>query len=320
MSKTFLFVLHCLYVGEGDCTIFEYQNDKKKYLYCIDFGSNISLIQRKTDVVKYLEKLGCKNKNTKSNISKKTVNECTERKPQATVNSNVELNCLLTHPHFDHYQYLSLLHRNFNINKFFYSNLYDDYPKVKFVDRYFNTFKYNKKVREVVKTFFQEQKQQVFSDDIILKDDNICMKVLWPTKDYKKINNDFNDNSMVLLITLLEKNKNIILMADAGVRVEKEIMKKYPELKDVDIIKIGHHGNSSASSQVFIDKMNPKIVINSTGPHLLSLGFMNFHTSRKVMNSWQRARNGEAKIYTTYKRGDISVIYDEKSNGFIIKQ
>jgi competence protein ComEC len=106
-------------------------------------------------------------------------------------------------------------------------------------------------------------------------------------------------------------------MADAGVKAEKEIMEKYPGLKNVDIIKIGHHGHSSSSSQDFIDKMNPKVVINSTGPHLLSCGLINCHISSKIMKAWQKACNGDTKIYTTYKHGDIMITYDEKSNDFI---
>ena len=106
-------------------------------------------------------------------------------------------------------------------------------------------------------------------------------------------------------------------MADAGVKAEKEIMDKYSELKNVDIIKIGHHGHSSSSSQDFINKMNPKIVINSTGPHLLGCGLINLHISSKVMKAWQKARNGDTKIYTTHKDGDIIITYDEKNNDFI---
>lgn len=322
MSEVFLFILHFIYVGEGDCTIIEYQNDTKKYLYCIDFGGGMSLLKRKTNVVKYLENLGCKNKNNTHNDNN-TKNDSNNMLNDAhnnikdTENNNVELNCILTHPHFDHYQDLELLHQNFDIHKFYYSNLYEDYSKVNFTDKYLNTLHYNQKVRDVVKTFSPGQKQQVFSDDIIFQDENICMVVLWPTKNYKDINNDFNDNSMVILITLPKKNKNIILMADAGVKAEKEIMDKYPELKNVDIIKIGHHGNNSSSSQDFIDKMNPKIVINSTGPHLLGCGLINLHISSKVMKAWQKARNGDTKIYTTYKDGNIIITYDEKSNDFI---
>ncbi len=319
MIDTFVFILHFLYVGEGDCTVVEYQYNGQTYLYCIDFGGNPSLIKRKTNVVKYLEKRGCKNKNNthNDNNSSNNIMNDTHSNIKDTENNNVKLNCILTHPHFDHYQDLELLYQNFDIHKFYYNNLYEDYSKVNFTDKYLNTLRYNKKVRDVVKTFSPGQKQQVFSADIIFQDKNICMQVLWPTKNYKDINNDFNDNSMVILITLQGKNKSVLLMADAGVKAEKEIMDKYPGLTNVDIIKIGHHGNNSSSSQDFIDKMNPKIVINSTGPHLLGCGLINCHISNKVMKAWQKARNGDTKIYTTHKDGDIIITYDEKSNDFI---
>ena len=62
--------------------------------------------------------------------------------------------------------------------------------------------------------------------------------------------NDPNNNSIVLLYT--NGNDKILLMGDA----EKEIEQKL-NIRDVDLLKVGHHGSHSSSSKPFIDKINP---------------------------------------------------------------
>ena len=62
--------------------------------------------------------------------------------------------------------------------------------------------------------------------------------------------NDPNNNSIVLLYT--NGNDKILLMGD----VEKEIEQKL-NIRDVDLLKVGHHGSHSSSSKPFIDKINP---------------------------------------------------------------
>ena len=62
--------------------------------------------------------------------------------------------------------------------------------------------------------------------------------------------NDPNNNSIVPLYT--NGNDKILLMGDA----EKEIEQKL-NIRDVDLLKVGHHGSHSSSSKPFIDKINP---------------------------------------------------------------
>ena len=53
-------------------------------------------------------------------------------------------------------------------------------------------------------------------------------------------------------------------MGDAGVEVEEDLIKKY-NLKDIDILKVGHHGSKTSSSKNFINEINPKYSIISVG-------------------------------------------------------
>ena len=53
-------------------------------------------------------------------------------------------------------------------------------------------------------------------------------------------------------------------MADASIKTETEILKKY-NLKTIDILKVGHHGSITSSSNFFIDEIKPKYSIISVG-------------------------------------------------------
>ena len=71
------------------------------------------------------------------------------------------------------------------------------------------------------------------------------------TRDY----NNENENSSVIYTKI--NNTKILLMGDAGVEREKDILEKY-DLKNIDILKVGHHGSDSSSSKEFIERINPK--------------------------------------------------------------
>ena len=71
-----------------------------------------------------------------------------------------------------------------------------------------------------------------------------------------------NDNSLVLLVVI--NNLKFLLMGDASIKVEKNLITNY-DLSDVDVLKVGHHGSKSSSSKEFIDQINPKYSIISVG-------------------------------------------------------
>ena len=53
-------------------------------------------------------------------------------------------------------------------------------------------------------------------------------------------------------------------MGDAGVEVEEDLIEKY-NLQDIDVLKVGHHGSETSSSEEFINEINPKYSIISVG-------------------------------------------------------
>lgn len=80
------------------------------------------------------------------------------------------------------------------------------------------------------------------------------------------IYNNENDNSNVIYTEL--NNHKFLFMGDAGIVVEEDIIEKY-DLKDIEVLKVGHHGSKTSSSKVFIDSITPNYSIISVGKNNL---------------------------------------------------
>ena len=115
------------------------------------------------------------------------------------------------------------------------------------------------------------------------------------TKEY----NNENDNSNVIYTEF--NNYKFLFMGDAGIDKEKDILKKY-NLKDIDFLKVGHHGSATSSSEEFIHSTNPKY-------SLISVGKNNRygHPKETILNTLKNS-----KIYRTDLDG--SIIFKIKSN------
>ena len=95
-------------------------------------------------------------------------------------------------------------------------------------------------------------------------------------------------------------------MGDAGIDKEKDIIEKY-NLSNIDVLKVGHHGSKTSSSEYFIDEIKPKYSIISVGKNN-RYG----HPNKEVLNNLENT-----KIYRTDKNG--SIMFKIKNNKLKIK-
>lgn len=79
---------------------------------------------------------------------------------------------------------------------------------------------------------------------------------------YEVSQTEENNNSIVMSVTTGETT--FLLTGDAEKSVEREIIKKRPELH-ADIIKIGHHGSKTSSAEEFLSMLNPETAVISVG-------------------------------------------------------
>ncbi|MGL4736988.1 MAG: ComEC/Rec2 family competence protein [Cellulosilyticaceae bacterium] len=95
-------------------------------------------------------------------------------------------------------------------------------------------------------------------------------------------------NNQSLVITYVNGKDKVLLMGDAEAEVERRILKK---VGPVDVLKLGHHGSRSSTTQDFLDRVKPKYAVITCGvnnkyghPHketLDKLKHMEVHRSDK---------------------------------------
>lgn len=73
---------------------------------------------------------------------------------------------------------------------------------------------------------------------------------------------DENDSSLVLYSSIYDKK--ILFMGDASIKSEEYILNNY-NLEDITILKVGHHGSRTSSSEEFIRMINPTYALISAG-------------------------------------------------------
>lgn len=120
----------------------------------------------------------------------------------------------------------------------------------------FNCGEYNDLEKDLIKVL-DKKKIPYYSCVKELNVDNNKLYFL-NNKDY----GNENDNSSVIYTKL--NNHKFLFMGDAGVEVEKDLIEKY-NLEYIDVLKVGHHGSKTSSSNNFIDEINPKYSIISVG-------------------------------------------------------
>ncbi|MFB0565022.1 MAG: DNA internalization-related competence protein ComEC/Rec2 [Candidatus Aminicenantaceae bacterium] len=96
----------------------------------------------------------------------------------------------------------------------------------------------------------------------ILEERGVKVGVLHPREAYPFVESVHNDQSMVLRITYGQTS--FLLASDIGRDAEREIIEAGKEIKS-QFLKSPHHGSNSSSSQEFLDKVRPQIVVISVG-------------------------------------------------------
>ena len=101
-----------------------------------------------------------------------------------------------------------------------------------------------------------------------------------------------NDNSTVIYYPI--QGKKFLFMGDAGVDVEKNLVSKY-NLENITILKVGHHGSKTSTSEEFIAEIKPQYAIISVGRN----NRYN-HPSKEVIDTLNKQ-----KVYRTDTMGSI---------------
>lgn len=194
---------------------------------------------------------------------------------------------VLTHPHEDHIGGAAKIINDFSIGELYM-------PKVTTTTKTFeNTIKAakNKNLQAIV----PNPGDKIFMD-------GLSFLVLAPNSSkYDSLNN----YSIVLKLTYGEKK--FLFMGDAEEISENEILNKGYDIS-ADLIKVGHHGSNSSSSNNFISKVSPKYAVISVGKN------NDYHHPHK--KTMDLLKNKNIKVYRTDENKTIEITCDGKNINF----
>lgn len=115
---------------------------------------------------------------------------------------------------------------------------------------------------EALQALEANHKQIVHAGDRVEIESDVWFNILAPTIPYTFY--DANDNSIVM--TLHYKNVTALFTGDASIKTEEALVLQYPLLlTDVDLLKVGHHGSKTSTSDAFLDVLRPEIAMISVG-------------------------------------------------------
>lgn len=108
---------------------------------------------------------------------------------------------------------------------------------------------------------------------------------------------NLNNYSTVLKVSFGEMD--IIMTGDAEITVEEEILEKYQDELDAEILKMGHHGSDTSTSDEFLKAISPEYALISA-----KIGNKYEHPIKSVM---QKLENADIEVYRTDENGTVEV-------------
>lgn len=133
-------------------------------------------------------------------------------------------------------------------------------------------------------------------------------RILWP-KDTSK---GENDDSIVALLTI--QKHTVLLTGDASEKVEDNILKDTPNFH-FSILKVGHHGSRTSTSEALLQKASPSIALVSCGknnryrhPSIETIGRLNgIHA-----HIFRTDQDGQIRLYLKKEQIEISTKLSKK--------
>ncbi len=127
----------------------------------------------------------------------------------------------------------------------------------------------------------------------------VSIKCLWP--ELKDASDDINDCSLVLSI-ICKSNKNnspysALFTGDISSDIEKKL-----DVQNVDYLQVAHHGSKTSASDVFLEKVAPKISVVSAG-----LNNQYGHPHKETVKLLEAIPDNH--LYITYNTGEVDATF-----------
>ncbi|OIP56568.1 hypothetical protein COW86_03750 [Candidatus Kuenenbacteria bacterium CG22_combo_CG10-13_8_21_14_all_39_9] len=207
---------------------------------------------------------------------------------------------VLTHPHADHVTGLVEVLKRYQVGEVWLTGV------IHTSSIYLEFLNLIKEKQIPTKIIFACGKENIKGcHDIIALETGLQFKILYPLENLsQKRLDDANNSSIVMKLNY--KTDSLMLVGDAGITDEEKMLGIFEasELKS-DVLKLGHHGSADASSEKFLEAIQPEYGIISVGkdnPY--------GHPSLRIVRRLERIG---AKIFRTDESGDI--VFTGDNNG-----
>ena len=154
---------------------------------------------------------------------------------------------IATHPHTDHMGGMADVLKNIEVKRFIQSYMPESATPTS--DAYFDMLEMLDKKNIPVEEAKPGTKIQI---------GEAVMEILAP------LSPDEEPNNMSVVTRVTFGKRRFLLMGDAEKTVEEQLLRSGAALK-ADVIKLGHHGSRSSSSEAFIRKVDPTFAIMTCG-------------------------------------------------------
>ena len=92
-------------------------------------------------------------------------------------------------------------------------------------------------------------------------DDTTHFRILFPDRDVT----NWETNTASVVGRLDIGSRSALFTGDSPISIEQYLVKTRPSDIDVDILKLGHHGSKTSSSELFLQKTSPLLALISAG-------------------------------------------------------
>ena len=200
---------------------------------------------------------------------------------------------VLTHPDPDHFRGLNFIASHFSIGQFWDNGFQTE------SDAYLQLRKIL--VEKKIKTLSLAEEtppQSINGAEISFLNPPVWNAAQKRTRNFRDVNNSS------LVIKLRFKNVSVFLAGDIGKEAEERMLRRDYSLRS-DILKIPHHGSSSSSSPLFLERVKPTYAILSVGER--NIGRL---PHPEVLKRYQQLG---ATLYRTDEQGAITVVTNGES-------
>lgn len=211
---------------------------------------------------------------------------------------------VITHADEDHYGNATIVFENYDVKNCFRPSVFtsseanargvvdckinDDIGYVNFVE--------SLQAETGCEEYFNTELKNPFN----LKNVDYSINFLSPTEEYNEKSNDYST-----VIQIEYKNRKILLASDIENEKETELVNLYKDLLESDILKVGHHGSSTSTSQNFLDYVCPKYAIICVGKDN-DYGHPNKEVIERLINY-----TGQENLLRTDQNGNILIGIDK---------